>query len=439
MTDTVPVHSFDAIVLGGGLAGIAAAQRLAAAGRVVAIIEARSRLGGRVWTERDAELDHAIELGPEWFDSHGTIHRLLAGQHLAMPEPAGRHWLRQGDRWRDIEEIADGGADLHRRLAALGGRDRSLARALDQCCVSSADRGARAMLERYVEGFHAADPATVSLRWFLTVEQNQSAEDAELRAPGGLNCALDAMLHELGPTCTVYLDATARVVRWQAGRVRVEVHTTTGRRAHIEAAQLVVALPLAVLAATVTPDSDLRFVPALDAKRRAFDHLATGPVIKSIHCFDEPFWQQQSEVRDFSFVQDFSQPIPTWWTAPAGAPVITGWAGGPAARRLYRVTPTELQAMAQRSLAHALGVAVTTVRQHARTWYFHDWQRDRLARGAYSWPQVGGADAWRWLGRPLQRTLYFAGEATAGSGYNATMDGAIQSGWRAATELLTGR
>jgi monoamine oxidase len=70
--------------------------------------------------------------------------------------------------------------------------------------------------------------------------------------------------------------------------------------------------------------------------------------------------------------------------------------------------------------------------------HWHDWQADPFARGAYTWVRAGGTEAHRSLAAPLRSTLFFAGEATCGEGFNATMDGAIQSGWRAAAEVLDG-
>jgi monoamine oxidase len=50
--------------------------------------------------------------------------------------------------------------------------------------------------------------------------------------------------------------------------------------------------------------------------------------------------------------------------------------------------------------------------------------------------RAGGAEAHRVLAEPVAGTLFFAGEATCGGGYNATMEGALRSGRRAAAELL---
>jgi monoamine oxidase len=76
------------------------------------------------------------------------------------------------------------------------------------------------------------------------------------------------------------------------------------------------------------------------------------------------------------------------------------------------------------------------VRSHLVGAHAHDWSADPFTRGAYSYVAVGGVDAHDALALPLKDTLYFAGEATAGGGLNATMEGAIESGRRAAEELL---
>jgi monoamine oxidase len=70
-------------------------------------------------------------------------------------------------------------------------------------------------------------------------------------------------------------------------------------------------------------------------------------------------------------------------------------------------------------------------------YYYHDWQLDPFARGAYSYVTVGGGDARRALALPIDGTLFFAGEATDVEGEATTVTGALQSGRRAAREVLS--
>jgi monoamine oxidase len=297
------------------------------------------------------------------------------------------------------------------------------------------------MLRRYIEGFHAADPDALSLRWWNQVEAVQSADASQLRSPGGLNHAVDALLAQLPRSCTVFLGTTARAVRW--GSRGVEMDCTTGATAGtVRAASAVVTLPLAVLRLAPGATGAVEFAPSLSPKREAFERLATGPVIKLNLRFDRPFWEDISGLDEMLFLQDFTQPIPTWWTArPAASPVLVGWVAGPQVARIAKEvrTPQRLLRAALTSLAAATRLRVGQVASRLVGWYCHDWQRDPLAQGAYSWARVGGLSAHAQLAEPLRRTLYFAGEATRGGGFNATMDGAIQSGWRASEQLLADR
>jgi monoamine oxidase len=115
---------------------------------------------------------------------------------------------------------------------------------------------------------------------------------------------------------------------------------------------------------------------------------------------------------------------------------LIAWAGGPSAERLLRLGDEARIERALESLAGALGIAVQIPRRQLVGWRWHDWSRDPFARGAYSYPLVGGARAARALAKPLGRTLFFAGEATCPPPSNGTVEGAIESGERAAKEIL---
>jgi monoamine oxidase len=88
------VPSGDIIVIGAGLAGLAAAERLVEGGHTVTILEARDRIGGRVWTVDDGG-PVPLELGPEWISDEGEAHDLLAGLGTRLMEADGRQPLRR--------------------------------------------------------------------------------------------------------------------------------------------------------------------------------------------------------------------------------------------------------------------------------------------------------------------------------------------------------
>ncbi len=127
--------------------------------------------------------------------------------------------------------------------------------------------------------------------------------------------------------------------------------------------------------------------------------------------------------------------FPTWWTAlPVRAPVLTGWTAGSRADQLLDLPEPEILRHALASLTNIMGGSTGRI----ESVYFHDWHQDPYARGAYSYVPAGAVDARRALAEPVADTLYFAGEATDTDGHSATVHGAIETGRRAARQILAG-
>jgi monoamine oxidase len=120
---------------------------------------------------------------------------------------------------------------------------------------------------------------------------------------------------------------------------------------------------------------------------------------------------------------------------PMRVPLLIAWAGGPRALRMAGMdTPAKIR-RAVTSLQRFFGARVDVESQLETAW-LHDWQADPFACGAYSSVKVGGSSARKALGAPLENTLYFAGEATDCEGEAGTVAGALQSGMRAAREVI---
>jgi monoamine oxidase len=141
-----------------------------------------------------------------------------------------------------------------------------------------------------------------------------------------------------------------------------------------------------------------------------------------------------------SFLQGADEHFPIWWTTmPVRTPVIVGWAGGPRAWAMSGLPEEEVVYRAVASLARYLGMTKGRVARAVTAAWTYDWGADPLARGAYSWPLVGGSAAAKTLARAVEQTLFFAGEATDAGGRNGTVHGAIASGERAARQVLAAR
>jgi monoamine oxidase len=417
----------ETIIIGAGLAGLAAAERLVRAGRAVTILEARNRIGGRVWTVDGGPVP--LELGPEWIEGEGAVHDSLVRQGDRLVRAEGNRMRRTSGRWESLEDLPAVVRRLLGRANRDVGPDRSLREGLDRCCAGPELDDARAQLIAYVEGFHAADPARLSLDWLSEVEESEPADASELRSRAGAGRVVDALAASLKGKGEFRLDTVVREIHWEPGEVRI---LTADDAEPLRAASAIVTVPLPLLDA-------LRFVPDLPEKRDAARLLVMGPVVKLLLRFREPFWREIDPLREALFLHAFDQPFPTWWTAiEPEVPLLTAWAGGPQAKRLGNAGESALVELAVTSLAGALGMARSDVARLLEGHHYHDWNGDPFALGAYTYVSVGGGEAHRALARPVADTLFFAGEATCGGGHNATMEGALQSGWRAAEQLLFG-
>jgi len=121
--------------------------------------------------------------------------------------------------------------------------------------------------------------------------------------------------------------------------------------------------------------------------------------------------------------------VPTFWRLlPSRAPALMGWAAG---RNAERLRGKDAVAEAVRSLSLALRKRIKP-----RDALVFDLQKDAYSLGAYSWVPVGAIKAQRALAEPVARTLFFAGEAAHFQGACGTVHGALETGARAARQLL---
>jgi monoamine oxidase len=134
-----------------------------------------------------------------------------------------------------------------------------------------------------------------------------------------------------------------------------------------------------------------------------------------------------------TFVQGETREFAVCWTMhPAHLPAMVCWTGGLAAKCMADLPYEERLARAVAGVAKNLGVTRRRVESQLEAAWTHNWDRDPYARGAYSYPMVGGSKAAKDLARSVKNTIWFAGEAADGEGRNGTVNGAIGSGRTAA-------
>lgn len=412
-------RTYDVIVIGAGAAGLAAADELARAGRSALLLEARERVGGRAWTRCMPGLAAPIELGAEFV--HGR-----ARATMSLLKKARMRTVSSGRVQRYVAAGAlrpvDAFAQAQQAMA-----DTSLLQERDMPVAAflAKRRGLRPLTRTFarlmVQGFDAADPARASAR---AIAEEWSGGDALMgsqpRLRQGYGAALDWLARRfVANGSRLRMQSVVREVRWRRGQVAV-----SGDSFRFTARHAIVTLPLGVL-----QSGAVRFLPALE-KQGALRRLASGPVIKAALRFPEAFWEKRH--RGVAFFHSPGAAFPTFWPpVPARAPLLIAWAGGPKAQRLAGLGESDLIAVILRSLKSIFPRCAEPDQV-----YVQDWQNDPFARGAYSYVLVNGEGAREDLQRPLANTLYFAGEATNLEGEPGTVSGALQSGQRAARELL---
>ena len=409
----------DVIVIGAGAAGIAAARRLRAAGRDVTVLEARDRVGGRVWTARDlapvpVELgaeyvhgEHVVtwrwlrEFGLQAAEAHGdeAWWAFAGGQRL---DPPAFDALMPSHPFDDLREAAWAwgapGATLETALRAWAREHRPAQMEAawglwnSAACVGWGDDLDRLGVDALLEATYDGDG------------------DTDFRVGAGYATLFERAAADLD----VRLGTPVTAVEW--GDRGATVHSASGELA---CRHVIVTLPLGVLrAGAVTFDP-----PLPDGKREAIERLGVGHVDKVVLVFDAPFWPEGMK-GVFTDLDGQS------WKVAGGGRVLRALMGGRAAERFEAAAGSRRQGRGRagggvRTRSWAAGSS------RAASW--HGGPTPGRARATRTF-RPAGVGLRAALAEPLG-ALSFAGEATHVV-RPATVHGAIESGERAAAEAL---
>jgi monoamine oxidase len=420
----------DVIIIGAGVAGLSAAKVLREAGKKIVILEARSRIGGRIFTKRQVRFPHAIELGAEFI--HGLPEKtmdLLPKLNEVVYQVADiNHQLKTQSLfciekvWEDVIEVFDA---INRNK-----KDETFAEYLEK---SRFHPEKKKMAKLFVEGFNAADSTIVSSHSVKPLAKELEDDGTKMfRFLNGYDCIVSGLASN---NKCIHLNSIVNHVRWKKNLV--EISTTAGKK--WKAKKLIISVPLGVLKAKPDEKGYIQFEPPLLEKEKALEKFEMGSVVKVILIFNKDFWKKWQEREPKTNFVRFGPTNPfqvIWNFSPIQAPIITAWAGGPNAKELTEMTNKKVLQKALSSVALAYKMSSNFVKQTLVTHYYHNWAKDPFTRGAYSYPKVGGVIYQKQLAIPEKQTLYFAGESMNLDGQTGTVEAAILSGQEVAEKIL---
>lgn len=423
-------ENFDVLVIGAGMAGLAAARHLQDAGLRVAILEARDAIGGRIRTNHD--LGIPLDLGASWIHrSKGNPIHDLAKQYkvktVATDYDSFVGYDAEGQRIADdeMEDIYE----IYETLMEKLDTDRD---ALDD--DTSLKAGINGLLSKQklsdkqrkfiesiviseIEHDYAANASDMSL-WYWDQDKEFGGDD--LIFPNGYS--------ELTTHLAEGLDIRLKQSVTNIDYANNSVTITTTAGTNYSSSYAVVTVPLGVL-----KQGNISFAPPLPKKKqKAIQKLGMGNFHKTYLRFPHVFWDEDSHF--IAYMGEVSGQWVSWMNLYpfTDEPILLAFNTGEFAHRLDIMPDEQVIAQATAVLKTMYGADIPD----PTSWLLTDWGQDPFAYGSYSYLPIGtkGKDYDR-LAKPVDDCLFFAGEATSRA-YPATVHGAYLSGIREAKRIL---
>jgi monoamine oxidase len=428
----------DILIIGAGAAGLMAAMQLSRKGKKVLVLEARDRIGGRIYTITNKGFKQPTELGAEFV--HGQLPVTLALLKEANIKPidaVGDMWRYTDGKFHKSEQFLVHYDVIIKKLNALK-KDITLDTFLAKHLSAKKYAETCTMLRNFAAGYDTADPSRFSA-FAMRKELQSEDDDHQYRVKGGY-CAmvnyLEAEIVKNGGN--IQLSAVVKTLQWKQGMVTAIADD--GRE--FNAQKVVIALPLGVLQAGKHDEGAITFAPPIPEKEQALQQMGMGNVIKLLLQFDKVFWEKQAikkgakaDIQQMSYLFS-TEAIPTWWAQhPHTIPVLTGWLGGLAAEELKNADEEHILHLGLQSLSNIYDMPIDSLREKLTAHQIMNWSADPFTRGSYSYATTFTDEARKLLAQPEQGTIYFTGEFMYNGPEMGTVEAALASGVEVAEKI----
>ena len=428
---SIPIDSekiYDVIVIGAGMSGIAAADKLDSEGFDVLVLEARDRTGGRTWTTHWDAAGMPLDMGAGWIhgsNPNNVITQIAEKHGIELFEtdlnsgvllgPNGE-WI-EDDLWVEIEILYNDFQEYRWEYAETTNQDESVKDAEESFVkLRNLSEEQKNYLRFYIntalEHEESADAYDLSL-W---TDPGEGFVGSEVLLPGGYIQIFDTLDDGLD----IRLEHVVSKVTYDSQSV-----TVTTSKGDFNSKYVISTLPMGVLKA-----GDVEFSPPLPAdKQRAIDRIGMGAMNKLYLIFDDMFWD---DVTLINYMSSDGSPMWEFFNLNGfGKPILLGFTAGDHARQVEQLSDEQIVSEAMSHLEKMYGDETLQPVDYLRT----KWSSDPFAKGAYSYAGVGTLESdYAALAAPVMDRVFFAGEATYIENL-ATVNGAYLSGLREAANI----
>jgi monoamine oxidase len=415
------------IIVGAGIAGIAAARVLKEAGHEVVIIEARDRIGGRIWT--DYSLGTPIDMGASWIHHSKTnpLTEIVAQHRLGVKTTDYANYYLFDADGRPLPET-----DRESHFATA---EKVLKKANKVWSKADIGMNMRQAVDEIVQAEKLEDPIRQALEWRISMLELYKGAELNLVAAAGetegamafntddllVTAGFGKIIEKLAAGLDIRMNQKVLIVRQNDERATV---TTAGE--DFEGDFALITLPLGVLKA-----GDVRFDPVFStSKKNAIKKLGVGNINKLAMRFEKTFWPSDRDFIGYMSRRKGEFPLFLDWAHASGKPYLVSILGNEFSKSIEKQEDIEVTVMVHQVLYKLFEDAGMPISMR-----FSRWSSEKFSKGAFSYLPAGVEIVNRdYLALPEKR-IFFAGEATIRDGAG-TAHGAYNSGLRAANWIM---